>query len=192
MPLFIILCIIAYIAGSINFSIILFKVLKKPDPRKNFSGNPGATNVYRQAGLFWAAVIVLLDVGRAMGIGFAALYTLPVSTIPWVGFCLILGNSFPCFHGFQGGKGVANYLGFTAVLTPVSAAIAVLAWGIAIPVFRTPFIASFFMIFILAGGTIIAGPVHMISATGIIFTALFIFWRHRQNIQEFIRNKKPS
>ncbi|HHC24907.1 MAG TPA: glycerol-3-phosphate acyltransferase, partial [Desulfobacterales bacterium] len=30
---------------------------------------------------------------------------------PWIGLSLILGNRFPCFHGFQGGKGVANYLG---------------------------------------------------------------------------------
>ena len=56
----------AYLAGSVNFAIIFFKVTGKEDPRLSFSGNAGTTNVYRQAGYFWATVIFLLDIGRAI------------------------------------------------------------------------------------------------------------------------------
>ncbi len=31
----------AYVAGSVNFPILLFKLLKKADPRSGFSKNPG-------------------------------------------------------------------------------------------------------------------------------------------------------
>ena len=63
-----ILFFLAYIAGSINFAILLFKVIKKDDPRTKFSGNAGTTNVYRIAGKFWAAAVFLLDIGRAVGV----------------------------------------------------------------------------------------------------------------------------
>ena len=58
--------IFAYLAGSINFSILLLKILGKEDPRKEFSGNPGVVNVYRQAGFFPAAGVWVLDMGRAI------------------------------------------------------------------------------------------------------------------------------
>jgi len=45
MKIFTILFISAYLAGSINFAIIVLKMLKKEDPRKYFSGNPGTMNV---------------------------------------------------------------------------------------------------------------------------------------------------
>jgi acyl phosphate:glycerol-3-phosphate acyltransferase len=105
----------AYFAGSINFAIIFFKLTGRGDPRLSFSGNAGTTNVYRQAGMMWAAVIFLLDIGRALAVAAVAIHFLDPSLLPWVGLFLVFGNSFPCFHGFRGGKGVANYLGFTMI-----------------------------------------------------------------------------
>ena len=102
--------ILAYLTGSINFSILLFKFSGKIDPRKEFSGNPGVVNVYRQAGIFMAALVWLLDMGRAIGVALACSYLLPTAQVPIGGLALILGNRFPCFHQFCGGKGVANYL----------------------------------------------------------------------------------
>ena len=115
----------AYLAGSVNFAIIFFKLTGKEDPRLSFSGNAGTTNVYRQAGYFWATVILLLDIGRALAVAVVAVYFLEGKYLPWAGFFLVLGNSFPCFHGFRGGKGVANYLGFTVLIAPWAALIAV-------------------------------------------------------------------
>ena len=58
------LLLLAYLAGSINFAIIVLRLLGKEDPRTTFSGNAGTTNVYRQAGKGWAVLVLLLDVGR--------------------------------------------------------------------------------------------------------------------------------
>ena len=70
----------------------------------------------------WAAVVLLLDVGRAVGLAALALALLPFALVPWVGLALVAGNRFPCFHGFRGGKGVASYLGFTIPIAPWGAA----------------------------------------------------------------------
>ena len=53
--------LLAYFAGSINFAIILLRLLRMEDPRTQFSGNAGTTNVFRQAGKVWAAVVLMLD-----------------------------------------------------------------------------------------------------------------------------------
>ncbi|HYA13651.1 MAG TPA: glycerol-3-phosphate acyltransferase, partial [Syntrophales bacterium] len=71
-----ILLLAAYIAGSVNFSILLFKMLGRDDPRYHFSGTAGTTNVYRQAGMLWAGVILLLDLARAVAVSWAALHFL--------------------------------------------------------------------------------------------------------------------
>lgn len=186
MILFAILIFSAYVAGSINFSIILFKFLGKTDPRKSFSGNAGAVNVYRQGGIFWALLIVFLDMGRAMGVSLVALYFLPVAYIPWIGFSLILGNCFPCFHKYRGGKGVSNYLGFTVIITPVSAVIAAMIWGIVYMFFHIPFISSFFMVLILAVGTIITYSFNPISSAGVLVTVLLIYYKHKRNVIDFL------
>ena len=173
-----------YLAGSVNFPILLFRILGRDDPRYHFSGNAGVTNVYRQAGLFWAGVILILDVGRACLLSGAALYLLPIRSAPWVGLALLLGNRFPCFHQFRGGKGVASYLGFTAMITPLSAVFSAIAWVVIYGIVRIPFIASFFMAVVLMAGTISACGYHLAAAIGTIASTLFIFFNHSRNIRE--------
>ena len=179
----------AYLAGSVNFSILLFTALGKGDPRSRFSGNAGATNVWRQAGLGWAALVLLLDLIRAMGLALIALRFLPEAQVPWVGLALVLGNRYPCFHGFQGGKGVAAYLGFTIPLAPLAAALSALAWAVIYGLTRLPFMASFLMIAVLAAGTIIAFAYQAIATIGVMATALFIYCSHRQNIQDLFQKR---
>lgn len=121
-------CLTAYLAGSVNFAILFFKIAGRADPRLSFSGNAGTTNVYRLAGMPWAVLVFALDIGRAMAVAALAGYFLDGGWLIWAGFFLVLGNSFPCFHGFRGGKGVANYLGFTVLTVPVAALSAAWLW----------------------------------------------------------------
>ncbi len=184
------LLLLSYLAGSVNFSILLFRFLGKGDPRKSHSGNAGVTNVYRLAGPAWAAVVLLLDVGRAVAVALLANYALSPGQIPWAGLALVIGNRYPCFHRFQGGKGVANYLGFCAALAPVGALLSAIAWVLVYLLRRIPFIASFAMIAVLTLGTIIACEYRPAAITGSIITALFIVFNHRKNIEEFMAGKK--
>ncbi|MEI7637827.1 MAG: glycerol-3-phosphate acyltransferase [Syntrophus sp. (in: bacteria)] len=177
----------AYLAGSVNFSILLFRILGREDPRRQFSGNAGVTNVYRQAGLLWAAVVLLLDIGRAFGVCWAALHMLALEVVPLMGLAFIIGNRYPCFHQFRGGKGVAGYLGFTALISPIFAGISALAWVVVYRIVRIPFIASFLMTTVLAIGTIIACGFRTVAVAGTVATVLFIFNNHRQNVAAFFR-----
>jgi acyl phosphate:glycerol-3-phosphate acyltransferase len=184
LPAFVLLITAAYVAGSVNFSILAFRFTGREDPRHHGSGNPGATNVYRQAGIGWAVAVLLLDMGRAVVVALAAEALVPFWQVPWVGLGLILGNRFPCFHGFKGGKGVANYLGFTAVVAPAWAALGVMAWGAAHLVWRTPFLSSFAMVFFLAAGTALAERGNGWGGVGAVVTAVFIVACHHRNIKK--------
>ncbi|HPD57444.1 MAG TPA: glycerol-3-phosphate acyltransferase [Smithellaceae bacterium] len=179
----------AYLAGSVNFAIIFFRLTGREDPRLSYSGNAGTTNVYRQAGMGWAAVIFLLDLGRAMAVAVVTCYYLKVSLLPWAAFFLILGNSFPCFHGFRGGKGVANYLGYTLLISPWTAAASAAAWLAAYGVFRVTFIASFFMVFILAVGQAHYGLWKFGAVSGALASLMLIVFNHRVNIRNY---RKPA
>jgi glycerol-3-phosphate acyltransferase PlsY len=178
------LSVVAYIAGSVNFSIIVFRMLGRDDPRYQFSGTAGTTNVYRQAGLFWAGVVFILDIGRALAVSWAALYLIPINTVPWVGLALIAGNRFPCFHQFRGGKGVAAYLGFTIVISPLAAVLSAVIWLVVYGIVRVPFVASIFMTFVLMAGTISACEYQVVATAGTVLTSLLIFYNHKQNLTE--------
>lgn len=186
------LFLLVYIAGSVNFAILVFNAIGKADPRTLFSGNAGTTNVYRQAGWAWATLVLLLDLGRALAAAALAVHFLPAGAVPWIGLSLVLGNRFPCFHAFRGGKGVAGFLGFTILLAPVAALAAALGWVAVYRVVRIPFVASFFMISVLAIGTMIAYSFEAAAASGTIATALLIVFNHRQNMAELVDRRGKS
>lgn len=124
-----VIAIISYLIGSINPSIILSKLIKKEDIRTKGSGNAGTTNTLRVLGKGPAAIVLLIDVLKAVvavllgsWIGtlgnysqeaFAQLhdYALMASSIG-----VILGHNFPIYYGFKGGKGVATSLGVLLVV----------------------------------------------------------------------------
>jgi len=192
MFLFTIIFTVCYLAGSINFSIIVFRLTGRGDPRDAFSGNPGMTNVYRQCGLPMAVLVLILDMGRSILVAILAVATLSPHWVPWAGFGLILGNRYPCFHGFRGGKGVANYLGFTLYLSPIAAVLSALVWLLLFAFLRKPFLGSFGMVAVLAFTTIFSCSFHLVGIVGAISTAGFIIHSHKRNIVEWIAEKRDT
>lgn len=188
----IIICLGAYLIGSINFAIVFFKITGRADPRLSFSGNAGTTNVYRQAGLPWAVLIFILDIGRALAVAALTLHFLYGVWLPWVGFFLVLGNSFPCFHGFRGGKGVANYLGFTLLVAPWAALVSAIIWVLIYAVKRVPFIASFFMAAVLALGNAYPFQWAFAASLGALAAFTLIVFNHRRNLLDFRKGKKTA
>jgi glycerol-3-phosphate acyltransferase PlsY len=186
------LLLLTYLIGSLNFAILLLRLLGKEDPRTQFSGNAGTTNVYRQAGRGWAVVVLLLDIGRALALAALALDLLSFVFVPWIGFALVAGNRFPCFHGFRGGKGVAGYLGFTLFISPWAAALSCSIWVIVHRIVRIPFIASFFMIAILGAGMVMAGDGGMASIAGTLATVLLIIFNHRKNMVALLAERRSK
>jgi glycerol-3-phosphate acyltransferase PlsY len=174
----------------VNFSIVLFKLFGKGDPRGQFSGNPGTVNVTRQMGRFWGAVVLIADVGRALLVAVLSETLLKSSMTVWVGFSLLIGNRYPLFHGFKGGKGVATYLGFTAALSPVFALLSCLSWVAVYAAVRIPFIGSFFMIAVMGLGIMQHYDWSIIALSGTVFSLSFILFAHRSNITGYLSARK--
>ena len=193
MPAFAVLFLLSYVAASVNFAIILLRAIGKGDPRDHYSGNAGTTNVYRQAGLLWAALVLLLDLGRGALVAALAVHLLPAGFVPWIGLGLVAGNRFPCFHRFRGGKGVAGFMGFTLYIAPLATALAALLWVAVYGIFRIPFVASFFMVLALAIGIVNVYNQHPVAVAGAVATALLIFYNHKQNVANLIaeRERRP-
>lgn len=112
--------IIAYLLGSISFSVIFTKKFAGFDVRQKGSKSAGSTNVLRTAGKKPAILTLLCDILKGVvavliayligkickcDIGKAAIL------VQIAGICVVLGHTFPIFFGFKGGKGVATSLG---------------------------------------------------------------------------------
>jgi len=122
--LFCVACaIVAYLFGSINTALIIGKITKK-DIRSVGSGNPGATNVVRAAGMSWGVVTFVGDALKGVVIVLLSRFAqqlLGITEVPFdpsyiVGACTILGHDFPIYHKFKGGKGVATSLLLVCIL----------------------------------------------------------------------------
>ena len=113
-----IVAIIAYLIGSINFSVILSKKMAGFDVREKGSGNAGTTNMLRSVGKKAAAITLVCDILKgviAILIAMLMNKILPNSNgallVQIAGVAVILGHTFPIFFKFKGGKGVATSLG---------------------------------------------------------------------------------
>ena len=109
--------IISYLIGSVNFSIILSRAISGKDIRESGSGNAGATNMLRTHGKKMGVITLLLDVVKGVVCVLIAVSALPAAALPYIaGVCVILGHNFPLYFKFKGGKGVATSLGVVLVL----------------------------------------------------------------------------
>ena len=114
----ILIAIIAYLIGSINFSVILSKKMAGFDVRQKGSGNAGTTNMLRSVGKKAAAITLICDILKGVvSIGIAILvgYLFNAQNksilVQIAAIAVVIGHTFPIFFGFKGGKGVASSLG---------------------------------------------------------------------------------
>ena len=118
MAIYIIVGIIAYLIGSINFSVLISKKMAGFDVREKGSGNAGATNVLRSVGKKAAICTLLCDALKgvvailfAILVGAIAKNSDKALLVQIAGILVVVGHTFPVFFGFKGGKGVATSLG---------------------------------------------------------------------------------
>lgn len=122
MIVYIIIAIIAYCIGSINFSVILSKKIAGFDIREKGSGNAGSTNMLRSIGKKAAILTLICDVLKGT---IAIVVAIIVGNIikgidkelllQISGIAVVLGHTFPIFFQFKGGKGVATSLGIILI-----------------------------------------------------------------------------
>ncbi len=181
-PLAFIAVIVAYLIGSISNAILLCRVFKLPDPREYGSKNPGTTNVLRVAGKYFAITVLILDIFK----GFFTVWIISqlfisnlVTSMSAV--AVFLGQLFPIFFKFKGGKGIAVSLGIITAFYWQLSLLLIITWVL---VFLKSKISS------LAGLTATLVTIlvsfwlpNKTFATSIMLISLLILFRHKQNIK---------
>lgn len=176
-----------YLFGSLSFAVIVSRLMGLADPRSYGSGNPGATNVLRTGNKAAALLTLLGDalkgavavwLARHFGPGFG----LGPFAFACVGAAAFLGHLYPVFFRFQGGKGVATFLGVLLALNFWIGLAACAVWLAVAAVFRYSSLASLTaavsapLVYALAYGLgdSVVWPLAAMAA--------LLLWRHRENI----------
>ncbi len=201
MATYIIVAVIAYLIGSINFSIILSKKMAGFDIREKGSGNAGTTNMLRAVGKKAAVITLICDILKGVvSILIAVLAGKIVKNldnallVQLAGIFVIIGHTFPVFFKFKGGKGIATSLGvllmtnwqigliclvFALVLIALTRMVSVgsIAAGILFPVL-VAFIDQNYIV-----------PTSNSNWSYLVFSiiiALLVIFNHRANVQRIL------
>ena len=202
MAAYIIVAIIAYLIGSVNFSILISKKMAGFDVREKGSGNAGTTNMLRSVGKKAAAITLICDILKGVvSIVIAIIVGNIVKNLDRelllqiAGIAVVIGHTFPIFFGFKGGKGVATSLGvllmsnwqigliclvFALVLMALTRMVSLGSCGAAVlfPVL-TLFINQHYTV--LTEGK--SGRVYFLYS---VILAIIVLYNHRSNIKRIL------
>lgn len=200
--------VVSYLLGSLNFSIILSEVVKKKDIRKSGSGNAGATNMMRTYGIKAAVGTMLGDIFKVaigiivafaiLGVPMKYIFTNPADAAEiqrvmlykeFAGLFCVLGHIFPLYFKFKGGKGVAACTGMVIIVD----------WRIALILFVI-FVSVILISKWISLGSIVIAILYpvlifvfyknwILSLVALLFTAIVII-AHRENIKRLIKGEE--
>jgi len=184
---YLIIIVTSYLLGSIPFGLILTKLFLNKDIRNIGSGNIGATNVLRSGNKLIGYSTLLLDILKAI---------LPVLYVKFYypdfiyisSLSVFLGHVFPIWLKFNGGKGVATYVGILFSINLIYGLVFGLTWIIIFLFSKYSSLSS------LLGS--ISIPIYLFFVNGdqiLFFIIMFvlIFYTHRENIKR-LKNKEES
>jgi len=180
----------AYLFGSVSSAIIVCRLMKLEDPRKQGSGNPGATNVLRLGGKKAAAITLLGDalkglipvlVAKSMGVD-----SLLLSAVVFAAF---LGHLYPIFFGFKGGKGVATSFGVSLGVAWLLGIAVLSTWLLVYKIGRISSLAALVAAVLTPVYVwLIVGDINLLIAFMMI--AAILLWRHKSNIQRLLAGEE--
>ena len=198
--------IFAYLVGSINYAVIFSKLFIKKDVRDFGSGNAGATNVLRTAGVVPGILTFLFDALK----GFAACYIGKMLILNLAGFsdeaisvygafacglACMLGHVFPIFFKFKGGKGVATAVGIFAVCCPIAIILGLCVFAILTAITRIVSISS-----LCATVTVVVCSAIFYNRDASIIPQLIlsvamgtlVFIKHSENIKRLLKGEEKK
>ena len=180
--------IASYLMGSIPFGFILTKIFLKKDIRKIGSGNIGATNALRTGSKFLGYTTLILDITKAIIPVIYVKINFP-ELIYIVSLCAFLGHVFPIWLKFQGGKGVATYVGILFSINLLLGFVFVVSWGVFFLIFKYSSLSSIIGALSVPVYILVVGE----ASNVIFFTIMFvlILFTHRENIKR-LKNKEES
>ncbi|MBV9527922.1 MAG: glycerol-3-phosphate 1-O-acyltransferase PlsY [Sphingomonas sp.] len=187
---------LGYLFGSIPFGLLLTRLAGKGDVRAIGSGNIGATNVLRTGSKGLAAATLVLDCLKATaaillaGVLFARdldpASAAAVFKLAAVG--AMIGHLYPVWLRFQGGKGVATFLGVLIPLLWPAALIYAIVWLSLLLTVRISSVAGM--------GAAVSAPIVAFASYHDFFPmllgfGLLVLWKHRENISRLMAGTEP-
>ena len=200
MVAYIIVTILAYLLGSISFSVIISKKMAGFDVRKKGSGNAGSTNVLRTVGKKAAIITLICDCLKGV---VAVLIALAASKIfkdvngallvQLAALAVVIGHTFPVFFGFKGGKGVATSLGVLLIVNWQIGLICLVFALILMALTRFVSLGSVAAAILFPVLTIFIHTNYLVPGSYIIFgiiLAVFVIFNHRANVKRLLEGKE--
>ena len=178
------LVVAAYLLGSSPSALLVVSFTTGRDVRREGSGNVGAANATRIAGISVGAAVTVMDVLKGALPMWAMSVLNPAG--PWLAATLVaavLGHCYPVWLKFRGGKGVATAFGAYLVLAPTAALVALGVWVVVLAICRRVSLASmaatvafpFLLVFMARPGPVLLGAVSAV--------AVLIIFCHRISLQ---------
>jgi len=181
--------LLAYLAGSIPFGLLITRALGLGDLRGIGSGNIGATNVLRTGNKGAAAATLLLDAAKGAVAVLVARALVGETAALLAGGAAFLGHLFPVWLKFRGGKGVATFLGVLLALAPVVGLIACATWAGVAALARISSLSALVAAVTAPVWLALLGPQGSVWL-GIAMAALVLI-RHRANIARLRAGTEP-
>ena len=163
---------LAYLIGGVPIGWLLAKA-RGVDVRELGSGNVGTSNIYRNVDTGLAVVVGPMQFVQGLA---------PVLLARNLGFdsgvqvlcaiCAVIGNGWPVWLGFNGGRGIAVATGAVAALSPLAliALLACYAAGAALKEIAVGVLGGFLLLPLVA--QIAAGEAYAIGCAGLLVLVL--------------------
>jgi acyl phosphate:glycerol-3-phosphate acyltransferase len=180
---------LAYLCGSLPFSVWLGKRFLGIDVRHFGDGNPGAANIFNAGSKLVGLLALMLDVSKAAIPVGLAYFNIGIRGVPMflIAIAPILGHVFSPFLGFRGGKAISTVLGVWIGLTIWKAS---LAGVIAALIGVTLFTETSWAVMFALGGILITLLLWLPDPLLFIVLAsetLILAWTHRTELSHWPR-----
>ncbi|PAE16322.1 glycerol-3-phosphate acyltransferase [Virgibacillus sp. 7505] len=188
---YVLFILLAYVIGSIPSALIVGKVGYNIDVREHGSGNLGATNTFRILGKKAGIIVLIADILKGtIATILPVLFGFDLYLLI-IGLGAVIGHVYPIFARFKGGKAVATSAGIILGVNALLFAIIIASFVIVLLISKYVSLAS-----MTAG--VVGVIVSLFIAQDIVLTivlgllAIFILYKHRQNIVRIIRREEPK
>lgn len=192
------LLIFAYLLGSIPWGLVLARIFASADIRQKGSGNIGATNVMREAGIMPGLLTLAGDVFKGALPVYLAQWTFGAvdgSADPYlaaVALAAFSGHLFPVYLKFRdGGKGVATAAGCFAVISLTAVLAAACVFAALLLVSHRVSVGSLGAAAVLPVAIWITTGSLVLTIAAVV-VALLIFGRHHANIKRLLAGNEPA
>lgn len=182
--------LLAYLLGSVPFGLVFSELFGSGGLRERGSGNIGSTNVLRTQGKLLGALTLVCDFSKA----FIPCYFLdannPISNL-LILVAPTIGHMFPIWLKFNGGKGVATFLGTIGAINWIVLFGTLLIWGVIFVACRISSVSclisvstSLFLYRYVQNDIFVMGA--------LIFLVILIFIRHKDNLARLRNNQEKQ